>query len=361
MIIKEIRTTRLVAPYLEPPAFSPGFDSPRNVLVVDVEMDNGVVGMGYLMPLEGGLRTIETCIHEMFVPLLVGQDATRVEWLWKQGWQATYMMGRMGVTVMALSALDIALWDALGKLAGLPLWRLWGGYAPEVPAYGSGCWRGLGGEGMIDRAQLYVTQGFSAIKMQAGHLHSLADDASHVRRMRAALGDSVDILIDINMGWTADTAILMGRKFEEHGVYWMEEPVPAEDIDGYRRVAAALDMRVVGGENHWTRYDLRPFFTQPCSPILQPDPMRGGLTELRKIATLADTWGLKMAPHLFHELNVQVMASIPNPLLLEYLNFLDDLWVHPVLPERGVITAPERPGHGLAFKPDALREYTQRG
>src|SRR3546814_4804698 len=104
------------------------------------------------------------------------------------------------ISVMAQSAIDIALWDALGKHAGLPLYRLWGGEAREVPAYGSGCWRGLGGDGMAEKAQHYVDAGFKAIKMQAGHMWSLNQDVAHVRQMRDALGDEVDIMIDINMG-----------------------------------------------------------------------------------------------------------------------------------------------------------------
>ena len=124
-------------------------------------------------------------------------------------------------------------------------------------------------------------------------------------------------MIDVNMGWTADVAIQMGRKFQDYDVYWLEEPVVPDDFAGYSRIAEALDLRIVGGETHFTRFDLKPFFENPRLPILQPDPMRGGLTELRKIATLADTWGMTIAPHLFPELNVQLLASIPNGLWIE--------------------------------------------
>ena len=154
-------------------------------------------------------------------------------------------------------------------------------------------------------------------------------DLDNVRRMREAVGPDIDIMIDVNMGWSADVAIEMGRKFEKYDIYWLEEPVPADDFAGYQRIAAALDMRVVGGETHFTRYDLRPFFLNPCLPILQPDPMRGGMTDLRKIATLADTWGITIAPHLFPELNVHLLASIPNGIWCENMGLIDDLWVDP--------------------------------
>jgi L-alanine-DL-glutamate epimerase-like enolase superfamily enzyme len=225
-----------------------------------------------------------------------------------------------------------------------------------VPAYGSGCFRGSGGDGMIGKALHYKELGYKAIKMQVAHTADLVTDLDNVRRMREALGGAIAIMIDVNMGWTADVAILMGRKFQDYDVYWLEEPVGPDDFAGYFRIAAALDLRIVGGETHFTRFDLKPFFENPCLPILQPDPMRGGLTELRKIATLADTFGMTIAPHLFPELNVQVLASIPNGLWIEDMGLADDLWVDPVPVKNGVITAPERPGHGLAFKPEILRD-----
>src|SRR5262249_59287186 len=165
-----------------------------------------------------------------------------------------------------------------------------------MPVCGSGCFRGSGGDGMIAKARHYVSQGFKAIKMQVAHVHSLATDLDNVRRMREALGPDIDIMIDVNQGWSADVAIQMGRKFEEYDVYWLEEPVLADDFAGYRRVAQALDLRVVGGETHFTRYDLRPFFETPCVPILQPAPMRGGFTDLRQIAAPPDTSGITIPP-----------------------------------------------------------------
>jgi L-alanine-DL-glutamate epimerase-like enolase superfamily enzyme len=209
---------------------------------------------------------------------------------------------------------------------------------------------------MIAKALHYKSRGYKAIKMQMAHTDNLRGDVENVKRMREALGPDMDIMIDINMGWTADVAINQGRKLLDCDVYWLEEPVPADDFKGYMRVAEALPIRIVGGETHFTRFDLRPFFENPRIPILQPDPMRGGFTDLRKIATLADTWGLTMAPHLFPELNVQLLASIPNGIWIEDMGLSEDLFVDPVPIVNGMITAPERPGHGLTFKPEILKD-----
>jgi L-alanine-DL-glutamate epimerase-like enolase superfamily enzyme len=359
MTIRDVRVSLARVPWPDDPMLSAHhFSGGRDLLVVEIETQGGIVGMGYLHLLSSPvIRTIAACLQEAVIPRIKGRDATGVEAIWRDLWRATYTAGRGGIAMMAISAVDIALWDAVGKRAGLPLHRLWGHYRSTIPAYGSGCWRVLGGDGMIEKARYFVAQGFKAIKMQVAHVHDLRTDHANVRRMREALGPDIDIMIDVNMGWDADTAIQMGRKFEQYDIYWLEEPVIADDFAGYARIADALDLRIVGGETHFTRYDLRPFLENPKLGILQPDPMRGGLTELRKIAALADTWGMTLAPHLFPELNVQVLASIPNGSWIEHMGFLDDLFVQMPEIRDGAITAPEHPGHGLAFKEDVLREF----
>jgi L-alanine-DL-glutamate epimerase-like enolase superfamily enzyme len=327
----------------------------RELLVLEIMTRGGLTGMAYLQPLSGGLETLDTCLREMIAPKIIGRDATEVEGIWQTLWKSNYWLGRMGITVFCQSAVDIALWDIVGKRAGLPLYRLWGKTRGEVEAYGSGVWRGLSRDAMIARAKMFTGMGMKAIKMQAAHIRPWREDVKNVFAMREALGPDVEIMIDINMGWDAATAIQAGHYFDEADLYWMEEPVVCEDFDGYRRVAAALKTRVVGGETHYTRYDMRPFFTNPSTPILQPDPMRGGFTELRKIAATADTWGITIAPHLFQELMVHLLCSIPNASYLEYMDWNDDLWVNPAIPVNGKLKPLEVPGHGMAFKPEILK------
>jgi L-alanine-DL-glutamate epimerase-like enolase superfamily enzyme len=355
--ITALNTTLLRVPWAgDPPANGIMPPAARELLVLEIKTRGGIEGMGYLQPLAGGLETLDACMREMIAPKIFGRDATEVEGIWQSLWQSTYWLGRAGVAVFCLSAVDIALWDILGKRAGLPLFRLWGKCRDEVPAYGSGCWRGLGREGMIARARHFTEMGLKAIKMQVAHIRPWREDVRNVHAMREALGPEIEIMVDVNMGWTADTAIQAGRYLDEADIYWLEEPVVCEDFSGYRRVAGALRTRVVGGESHFTRFDMRPFFEHPLTPILQPDPMRGGLTEMRKIAAVADTWGIQIAPHCFHELAVHVLASIPNANYLEYMDWNDDLWVHPAIPVNGMMRPPETPGHGLAFKPEILRD-----
>jgi hypothetical protein len=184
--------------------------------------------------------------------------------------------GRGGIAAMAMSAIDIALWDAVGKRAGLPLHRLWGHYRSKIPIYGSGCFRGAGGDGMIEKALHFVKQGYKAIKMQVAHVHTPAQDLDNVRRMREALGPDIDIMIDVNMGWSADVAIEMGRKFEKYDIYWLEEPVPADD---FRRLPAHRGRaRHARGRRRDAFHALRSAAvlhqSVPADPAARPDARR---------------------------------------------------------------------------------------
>lgn len=361
MIIKDIRTHLLCVPFVDPP--KTGFLALETIdlLIVEVETDIGVVGTGHLHPLAGGMRTLDMCVHEMLKPLLLGEDATEVEALWQKMWRATFIQGRMGITVMAMSALDIALWDANGRSRGMPLWQLWGGRPDPLPTYGSGCFRGLGQDGMIEKALRYIDQGFTAIKMQVAHLFTHDQDVDNVRAMRQALGHDIDILVDVNQGWGADEAVDVGKRLDAFAIGWLEEPVMADDFAGYHKIADAIDTPVVGGENHFTHHDLKPFFASGKIPILQPDIMRGGYTELRVIAAHAAQAKLAIAPHLFPELSVHLVASIENPSWLEYMGWYDHLWVQPVIPKDGLMLPPNRPGHGLDFKPELFQAYPYKG
>jgi L-alanine-DL-glutamate epimerase-like enolase superfamily enzyme len=360
--IRELRTTLLRLPWADDPWLAGHALGPqRDLVVVEVVTQSGLTGMGYLhllnLPLQ---RTIASCLEEAIAPRIIGRDATEVEGIWHDLWRATLTGGRGGVAMMAQSAVDVALWDLVGKAAGLPLHRLWGHVRARIPIYGSGCFRGALGEGMAAKAAHYVDQGYRAIKMQAAHIGNWRQDVRNLRMVRDAVGPEVEIMIDINMGWTADEAIIAGRAFQEYDPFWIEEPVLPDDFAGYLRCAEALTTRVVGGETHFGRADLKPVLENPRLPILQPDPMRGGLTELRKIAIVADTWGMTIAPHLFPELNVHLLASIPNGLWAEQMGLLDDLWVSRPAIEDGHIIAPETPGHGLAFRPEVLADFAVR-
>ena len=197
MLITNIKTTLLSVPFEETPKI--GFVGMKNIdlLILELESSEGICGMGYLHPIIGGMKTIEMCIHEMLKPILIGKDATNIEEIWNEMWKTTFIQGRMGITIMGMSAIDIALWDLLGKYKKQPLWKLWGGSDQPLPVYGSGCYRGLGHDGMIEKAKKFVSEGYKAIKMQVAWGFTHDEDVTNVRDMRQELGDEIKIMIDV--------------------------------------------------------------------------------------------------------------------------------------------------------------------
>ena len=350
MIIKSIKTKIVSVPFSDPP--KTGFLTLEKIdlLIVQVETKDGVIGTGHLHPLAGGLKTLEMCVNEMLKPLLIGETIKDIEVLWTKMWNATFIQGRMGITVMAMSALDIALWDCYGRTKNMPLWKVWGGKSQALPVYGSGCYRGLGHDGMIEKAEKYVKLGFKSIKMQVAHCFTNDEDIANVRDMRKALGDDIGIMIDVNQGWSVEETIKVSKEIEKYNPEWLEEPVMADDFEGYKEICKSISIPVVTGENNFTHNDLLPFMKNKKISILQPDIMRGGYTNLIFTSNLANEYGIKIAPHMFPELSIHIVASIKNPSWLEYMGWYDHLWQEPLLPVNGTLKPSDRPGHGMDFK-----------
>ena len=357
MIITDIKTTLLSVPFEEPPKI--GFVGMKNIdlLILEIETSEGISGMGYLHPIIGGLQTIEMCIHEMLKPILIGKKAGNIESIWKEMWDATFIQGRMGITVMGISAIDIALWDLLGKYKNQPLWKLWGGSNKPLAVYGSGCYRGLGHDGMIEKAKKFVSEGYKAIKMQVAWGFTHDEDVANVRDMRQELGEEIKIMIDVNQGWNPDEAIKFGKAIENYNIEFLEEPIIADDFEGYKKIANSINIPIATGENHFTHHDMKVFMDNKLVSNLQPDLMRGGYTELKVIADLAHKTNITIAPHLFMELNTHLNASIKNASWLEHMGWYNHLWEEPIIPQNGFAIPPDKPGHGLKFKETLFKDH----
>ena len=350
MIIKSIKTKIVSVPFSDPPKTGFLTLEKLDLLIVQIETKDGIIGTGHLHPLAGGLKTLEMCVNEMLKPLLIGETIKDIEALWTKMWNATFIQGRMGITVMAMSALDIALWDCYGRTKKMPLWKVWSGKSQALPVYGSGCYRGLGHDGMIEKAEKYVKLGFKSIKMQVAHCFTNDEDIANVRDMRKALGDNIGIMIDVNQGWGVEETIKVSKVIEKYNPEWLEEPVMADDFEGYQEICKSISIPVVTGENNFTHNDLLPFMKNKKISILQPDIMRGGYTNLILTSNLANEYGIKIAPHMFPELSIHIVASIKNPSWLEYMGWYDHLWQEPLLPVNGTLKPSDRPGHGMDFK-----------
>jgi L-alanine-DL-glutamate epimerase-like enolase superfamily enzyme len=327
--------------------------------VVKILTDEGITGLGI-----GAASGIAGAVIDHLRPLLIGQNPLDHERLWHLMW-VPKLIGRRGITTRAISTIDIALWDLKAKIAGLPLYRLLGGYADRVPAYIAGGYyeEGKGLKELAREMEENVEMGARAVKMKVGAL-SIAEDVERVRTVRQAVGPTVKVMVDANCAYRSYQAIQLARRIEEYDIYWFEEPVAPDDYEGHARLAAQTSIPIATGENEYTRYGFRDLIARGGVAILNADAqVLGGITEFMKVAALAQAHDLDIAPHGDQNVHVHLVAAISNGLIVEYYrDTVDPLWRQIyretlLLNADGTLSPPERPGLGLELNTEALAPY----
>ena len=348
-----------------------------NMCLVEIDSDAGITGLGEAKAAVGNLgnyAAIVTLIREEFAPLLIGRDPRDITGAWDllyNGSRAHYAVregrtfptiGRRGVTLSAVSGIDIALWDILGRSLDVPLWRLMGGrYRDRVSAYASGGWAPVGGIGK--QMLQYVERGHRAVKMRVGLQDASVDDsAARVAEARESLGPGVGIMVDAHGTWSVREAQRFARKVEPYDLAWFEEPVSPDNLAGQAEVRAATDIPIAAGESEQTRFAFREMLDARAVDVLQPDPaIAGGITEVRTIAGLAASQGLTVAPHLWGSAilfatGLHLCVSTPCATILEFSRghnpLLNDLVEEDIAFEDGHVLAPTGPGLGLTLRRD---------
>ena len=316
--------------------------------LVKIITDAGVTGIGngYAKPV------IRTAI-EQFRQLLIGEDPLNVERIWQKMYSPK-AVGRRGLTTQAISAIDIGLWDLRAKVAGMPAYKLLGGFRDRVPVYIAGGYyaAGKGVRELQTEMESYVARGARAIKIKVAGL-PIAEDVARVRAAREAIGADVKLMVDANCGYRAFEAIQFARQVEQYDIYWFEEPVGADDYEGMRRVAEMTPIPIAAGENEYTKYGFRDLIACKGASIITPDAkICGGITEFMKIAALTQAHDLAVSPHGSQEVHTHLAAAIPNAILIEYFpKEFDAMWgkryEHTiVLNPDGTVSPPELPGFG---------------
>jgi L-alanine-DL-glutamate epimerase-like enolase superfamily enzyme len=353
-----------------------------DMALVTITTDDGVTGVGEAKAGVGSAAvcaSLVTCVKEELRPVLLGQDPREITKLWERMYngprdhyalsrgRAFPVLGRRGLTIAAMSGVDMALWDLTGKVLGCPVVRLLGGACREaMPAYASGGWADVNGIGQ----QLlgYCEKGFSGVKMRVGVMDGAVDASiARVRAARTALGPDVKLMADAHGTFSVPEAKRFCDGVAECDLYWFEEPVNADDRDGAAEVRAHAQMPIAAGESEFTRFDFRDLIQRRAVDVLQPDlAICGGVTEGRRIAALAEAHQLALAPHLWGSC-VSFMAGLhlafasPSAIILEY-----SLGANPLLrelPEEqidardGMIAAPTKPGLGVTLRPEFVQKY----
>ncbi|AUN93700.1 mandelate racemase/muconate lactonizing enzyme family protein [Pseudazoarcus pumilus] len=330
----------------------------RDSVLVRIETDEGIVGWGeaHHGRCPGAIaKLIDTTIRE----LVLGMDALDVAGVWTRVYRMQLASHGMGAAAaMALSGVDIALWDIRGKATGWPLYRLLGGASKPIPAYAGGI--SLGWQdpaALAEEARTYVAEGYRALKLRVGD--TPVRDVARVRAVRAAVGDGVEILVDGNTGCSLDDVRRVMPAYEECGVAWFEEPFPPHDYRNYIDAARLGRVPLAAGENHFTRFDFTRLLEDGAVRFAQPDLSKaGGVTECMRIAAMASAWKVSCNPHtsasaINMAASIHLLAAIDNPGYFEgdvtaYNPFRDDLGTTPyTVDAEGCVQPLDAPGHGV--------------
>ncbi|NKB72353.1 MAG: mandelate racemase/muconate lactonizing enzyme family protein [Candidatus Latescibacteria bacterium] len=362
MKITRVQPYYLQYPLDEPFANSHAWSKYRIAHLVEISTDAGVTGWG-----EGSGRLDQTAMETA----LVGRNPFDIELIWDH----LYRGGRGDIA--AFSAIDIALWDIVGRALDLPIYQLLGGaHSLEIPAYASGLFRKDRVDmpaALAEEAKGYVDQGFKAVKMKIGF--SAHHDVPQVEAVRRAIGDDILLAVDANCAYDVATAMDVGRRLVPFDLYWYEEPITPDDVDGYLAIGQALPVAIAGGEGLEGRWAFRHLLQRRALDIVQPDLcIGGGFTECRKVAAMASANHIRILPHMWGSsirlaatlhwqatLPQQTQALEPEPSLLEFdmteNKLRTELARPPIVAIDGVVKVPEGPGLGIEIDREVLERY----
>jgi L-alanine-DL-glutamate epimerase-like enolase superfamily enzyme len=332
----------------------------RPVVILRLRTDSGIEGIG--LTFYGGRMTgsLRVAVEEL-AALTIGEDPLRIEHIVAKLRAAADTCGPGGIFNLALSAIDIALWDIRGKALDQPLWKLLGGHRDRVPAYASGSLRrGLTHDQAQKAAEILVQKGFREMKTQMALPGNPppSEEVRRVRVVREAIGPDIKLMCDINQRWRPEQAIDIGSRCEDIGLFWLEDVTAADDYAGLARVTAALKTPIAGGEYVWGIVPFRHMIEARSVDIVMIDICRaGGVTQWMKIAGMAEAFNLPVVSHVMPEMLVHLVAACPNGLTVEYMPWMLCLYEETPVLENGELVLPDKPGLGLRFDEKAVARF----
>jgi D-galactarolactone cycloisomerase len=339
-------------------------------ILVRVTTDEGVEGLGEAGFSAEYFPTVGPIINDQLAPMLVGKDPRDIGALWQQMLEATHMWGRRGVETYAVSGIDIALWDLLGKVSGQPVYRLLGAAKPRVRAYFAPSLKPT--PAIVEECRTAVGTGFTAIKLRA--TPRLGESVELVGAVRDAVGPAVDLMVDANMSYDRRGALALARELEALNVAWLEEPILSRSltqyVDDHTWLADRVSLRLAGGESLLTRFEYIDLMTRRTFDVVQPDCTSvGGISEAKRVADLASTWNLTCVPHIACSsgtgvalaAGLHLILACDNAPLIEVDAYggpgWDGLLKNPLQVRDGYLTALDEPGLGVELSPDAYEQF----
>src|SRR6516165_10196301 len=363
MKISGIRSQIVALPADEPLAGAAENPSgTRPIVTLELETDDGTVGIGVTY-FGGALTgTLRSAIEELGAQL-VGEDPLRIGAAATKLRAAAGSAGPGGIFHLALSALDMALWDIRGKALNLPLWKLLGGMRERVSTYASGAlMRGLSLDRVVKAAATLKDKGFREMKTQLALPGETtpAKEVERMRRVREAIGPDIKLMCDINQRWRVEQAIDIGRRVEDVrvGLFWLEDVTAHDDYVGLARVNAALATPICGGELVYGIVPFRHMIEARSVDYIMIDLIRvGGITPWIKVAGMAEAFNLPVVSHVIPEIHAHLVAAVPNGLTVEYMGWMLQLFEGTAALENSELILSDRPGLGLAFREDTINRF----
>jgi L-alanine-DL-glutamate epimerase-like enolase superfamily enzyme len=324
----------------------------RDLVTVKIRSTDGLDGIGVTFFGAAMTGALQRAIEELGA-LVVGEDPHGVERIVEKLRQAAGSSGPGGIFTLALSAIDTALWDLRGKALGLPVAKLLGGFRDRVPAYASGAlMRTLSLEEVTTAARRLVERGWSAMKTQLALPGQTSADieVERIRLIREIVGNSTQLMCDINQRWQVHEAISIGRRLEPYRLHWLEDVTTCDDYAGLARVTQQLATPVAGGEYVYGITPFRHMLEARSVDIVMIDLVRvGGISQWMKVAGMAEAFNLPVVSHLIPEVHLHLVAAVRNGEIVEYMPWTRPLFDNPPVPEKGMLTVPAAPGLGLTF------------
>jgi len=355
MTIEEVRTDWLRIPLSQPIADSTHVLRFIDLILVEIRAGDHV-GTSYMLSFDYAPALLKGIVDQELKRHVLGQPADAIRAVYQRNLAATEYIGREGVAMWGISAIDVALWDLLARRLGVPAAVLFGQNTTAVPVYGSGGWLSYTDEQLADEVAGYVARGFAGVKLKVGGDEDR--DVERVHAVRRAVGPNCMLMVDANQALTLEKAVRLARRLEDCRLDWFEEPFPKDDIESYVQLANRTEIPLAAGEREFGTQGFRRLLTARAISVVQPDLLRaGGVTGWRLVAELAEINLLRIAPHFYREYDLHLAASQPHTVAIESFDWLDSLLESPFEVRDGRAHVSQQPGFGVAFKPEAIRQF----
>ncbi|GGF44206.1 mandelate racemase [Youhaiella tibetensis] len=322
---------------------------------------DGAVGVGYSYTIGTGGMSVMKLLELTLAPAIIGRDAYDIEKIWRDLLFLTHATTVGAITAIAMAAIDTALWDLKAKKLGLPLHILAGGAQKEIPLYTTeGGWLHLEQSALVEDALRAKADGFAGAKLKVGR--PIHEDVRRIAAVREAVGPGFEIFTDANQAFAVDEAIRRARAYEPLDIGWLEEPLPADDIEGHKRLVEHTSLPIAVGESLYSHLHFREYLERHACSIVQVDVGRiGGITPWLKVAHMAECFNIAVCPHFLMELHVSLCAAVPNARWVEYIPQLDDLTSARMTIRDGKAIPSDAPGLGIAWDFEAIDRLAVEG